>query len=473
MSFFGPDELREACGGRWLCRPRDGGRPLAGIGTDTRQPLEGMAFIALRGERHDGHDYLEGAVAAGARVLVVERDPQVALPPRVGAVLVDDTRRALSRLAAAHRRGLSKTRVVAVTGSCGKTTVKMLIDAVLSSRYRGTAAPRSFNNGIGVPLTLLAARPDHEYLVVEIGASRAGEIDALAALAEPDAAVITMVGRAHLEGFGSVEAVAREKAALLRRLRPGGLAVVNADSPHLAAQLGGVKSLVTFGLAPEADLALSGWGRGDGAWWLEVNGLQRFRLGLPGRHNAVNALAAIAVGRALGVDDGRIDAALRACRPADMRLARQEIGGVVVCNDAYNANPDSVCASLETFAELAPAARRRVIVLGDMRVLGAEAPRLHEEMGRQVLEIDRRARVDRLVLVGALAAHAARPIRSTWAADRLTLVDAMTPEAARSIAGLIEPGDHVLIKGSRAVALEGLLPELRRRLGPPAAAPAG
>lgn len=453
MSTLTPEFMGGATGGCWV---RDAGRAGAcdGVGTDTRDDLTGKAFVALRGPIHDGHDHIGDAIAAGARAVVVERDPG-AVGIGTGVLLVDDTRKALKRLAAAWRGRLERTTVIAVTGSVGKTTVKQLLDVVLSARRRGTAAPRSFNNDIGVPLTILAADLRDDYLIVEVGANAAGEIADLAAITRPDLAVITRTGRAHLEGFGGVEAVAREKASLLRFCT--GQALVNADSPTLRPQLGGIDPVVLWGEAADADVRLTARGAEGRRNWFEINGKDRFRLGLPGRHNAVNALCAVAIARRLDIPDRAIDKALWACRPVEMRMSRRRIGPITVYNDAYNANPESMLASLETFAELsANAGGRRIIVLGDMMELGDTAAELHREVGRALRDLDRTARIDHAVLIGGLAAHIAEPLAS-WPTERVTRLDELTPHAASYAAQLIEPGDTVLLKGSRTIGLERLV----------------
>ncbi|MHC4305530.1 MAG: UDP-N-acetylmuramoyl-tripeptide--D-alanyl-D-alanine ligase, partial [Planctomycetota bacterium] len=382
MSFWHPENLCHHCHGRWLQAAARNGR-LCGVGIDSRAELAHRVFVAIRGETHDGHDHLRQAAEAGASLMIVQRLPAGGVPADVGVILVDDTREALGRLATAYREQLAGAVVVAITGSVGKTTVKMLIDRVLSTSLRGRAAPKSFNNDIGVPLTILGADPHDEYVVVEIGANAPGEIGRLAAIAQPDIGVITAAGRAHLQGFGSPEKVAEEKAMLLRHLRSNRmrrLAIVNADVPSLRNHCCIPHTVKLYGEADDADLQLTDRGAQAGAWWLEVNRSHRFRLGLPGRHNAVNALAAVAVARRLWIDDALIDDALAECRPIDMRMTCQHVNGVAIYNDAYNANPESVVASLETFAELAADAPRRVLVLGDMLELGPMAADLHREV---------------------------------------------------------------------------------------------
>jgi UDP-N-acetylmuramoyl-tripeptide--D-alanyl-D-alanine ligase len=473
MSALAAEDVRAVTGGRWLRRPPPGRVP-AGIGTDTRESLRHAVFAALRGERHDGHDHLSAAAAAGAVLAIVDREPaSLDGCGDMGVLLVADTRRALARLALAHRRRLVSTKVIAITGSCGKTTTKGMIDGVLSTVHAGSVAPRSFNNDVGVPLTIFAGRPHHKYLVVELGTNTPGEIASLAAIAEPDIAVLTNVGRAHLEGFGTVAAVAEEKASLLAHLRPDGVAIVNADCGELEPYARTLTSVVRFGESDDADLRLTNRGRGRRGWWFEVNGRLRFDLSLAGRHNAVNALAAVAIGRRFGLSDARISDALATVEPEPMRMEPREIGGVRVYNDAYNANPDSMIAALETFIEAAADARRRIVVLGDMLELGPEAAALHRELGRHVIDVDTRCRIDEAVLVGPLATHIAAAVRRVWPERRLRWFAEATDDAVDEIARSLRPGDAVLLKASRRLGLERVVDGLeqvasgaRRKGGP-------
>lgn len=447
--------LADAVGGAWVRRP-EGSAPLEGVGIDSRQDLAGRVFFAIKGERHDGHDHVAEAARRGARAVVVHRGVRV---PRVPVVRVDDTRLALGRLAAWWRRRLRSTRVVCVTGSVGKTTTKSLIDRVLGGSMPGRCAERSFNNDIGLPLSLLEARTGDRYLVLEIGANNPGEIDALAAIAKPDIGVVTAVGRAHLAGFGGLASVAREKASMLRHLNGHGLAVVNADAPLLDGHLGGLREVVSYGASAGCDLQLTDRGAEGEGWYLEVNGSRRFGLGLPGRHNALNALAAVAVGRRLGVSDEAIDRALAAARPVEMRMASRAVAGMTVYNDAYNANPDSVMAALETFAELAAGAARRVVILGDMRELGAETETLHRQVGLRLVEMKGPGAPDLVVLVGESAEACAGPLREAWDPARFTVL-ADGDGFPRAAAAWLKPGDAVLLKASRALALERVIDEL-------------
>ncbi len=462
MNGLTHENLRAATGGRWI-QPPPRLATLRGVGIDSRGDLTGRAFVAIRGRHFDGHDFVAGAAAAGARIVIVHRPPPRLFlqqtpascgrcPGGIGILLVDDTTAALGRLASWHRSTLTCT-VVAVTGSAGKTTVKHLIGAVASTARRGRSAPKSFNNEIGVPLSILSAEPHDHFLVVEIGANRPGEIDSLAAIARPDIAVITSVGRAHLEGFGTPQNVAREKAAILRHVAPGGAAIVTADAPLLRPHLRGDLTTVLCGEAPDADLRLSGRGTG----WIEINRTFRFRLGLPGLHNARNALLAVAAGRRLGIADRLIDDALGAASPVEGRLSRHEAGGVTVWHDAYNANPESLAAGLETFGELSADAAHRVVVLGDMLELGPQAPALHREAGRRLLDLDAKAPIAHAVLIGALSAHTAEALRGAWNPCRVTQVAELSDDSAALVGSILRPGDTVLLKASRGIALERIL----------------
>jgi len=461
MDVFAPDQLCDAVQGTWLRHATFRVIP-DGVGIDSRGDLTNRVFFAIAGDRHDGHEYLHQAAAAGASVLVVERD-DLDLPEEVGILRVQSTRQALGRLARAHRQTLINTTVIAITGSAGKTTTKSLVEGVLSSAMPGTCAEKSFNNDIGVPLTILAASQDDRYLILEIGTNAPGEIDALAAIAQPNIAVITMVGRSHLAGLGSVEAVAREKASLLKhlipqRIEPGNtedvaLAILHADSPELRAYT--TDTAITFGEAPHATLRLTGRGRDADHWWFEVNAARRFALNLPGKHNAVNALVAVAIGRTMGIDDAAISTALRTVQPGPMRFAPQPWRDALVYNDAYNANPDSMRAALETFAELTTDAPRRIIILGDMGELGDSAIALHQQLSAPLAAIHAQNPIAHCVLIGPLAQHIADGSASV--AAHITLVPTLTEQTIAQIQQLIQPGDAVLLKASRSCALERIL----------------
>jgi len=447
-------ELLDAVKGR-LVGPLPAG-PVTGISTDSRRIHPGEAFFAIRGQRFDGHDYIGAAFAGGAAVAVISRQDLLptARQENRPVILTDDTVAALGRLATWYRSNLP-ARVVAITGSNGKTTTKAMLEAVLSRQAKTLAAPQSFNNQLGVPLTLLSARREHDYMIVELGTNRPGEIAQLGRIAQPDLAVITSIGPAHTEGLGGLDAIAREKASLLEYLPAGGFAAVNIDEPAIGPYLQAFAgTLVRFGTGPQADLRAESIAHHAGQLQFRVNGKWPVRLPIRGRHNALNALGAWAIATRLGLPPEQIAEALAAFEPPKMRLQVLRFGPITVLNDAYNANPASVAAALQTLAEMpAPPGRRRVAVLGDMLELGPNGPAMHERTGRLLAELER---IDCLIAVGSLAehiadaAHAARPELSVH-----RFGDAA--EACRGIAELLRGDDTILLKGSRAMRMEQLL----------------
>lgn len=454
--FFSPESIRTHTGGAFLARP-EGAGPIHGVSIDTRELTPGQLFVALQGERTDGHDHLAAAAQAGAPIALVERD--VPAPAGMTLVRVESGRAALIRLATAYRASLRSTRVVAVTGSNGKTTTVRLIDHVLGSTLRGSASRKSFNNELGLPITILNAKPTDQYLVCETGMSTPGEIRRLGAIVRPDVGVITSVGRAHLEAFGAIEGIAREKASLLLELAEGGLGIINADSPELEAALPPGVQLIRFGEHDGADLRLTAIDPSQQGVRFQLNDRAWFELPLIGAHNAHNAAAAVAVARRLGLRDEQIAAALRTAAGASMRLDRRTIAGIMIVNDAYNANPDSMLAALQTFAGLASDAARRVVILGDMLELGDASEAEHRGIGAAIAaSIEAGRGPDAVCLVGPAMAHAADPLRNLLPPNMLWL----EPEArdGRSIAQRLAPGDAVLLKGSRAMGLERVVAAL-------------
>ena len=454
MSFFTPESIRAAVGGTYRARAEVVSLA-GGVSIDTRTLKPGQIFAAFKGENVDGHRFLQEARKAGSTLAIVEQGGELPekLPEGMTIIEVESTRAALGKLARAYRKALTSTRVIAVTGSNGKTTTVRLIDQVLATKFRGSASIKSFNNDIGLPLTILAAKTTDQYVVCEAGMSSPGEIAYLAQIAMPDIAVITSVGRAHLEKLGSQRAIAQEKASLLQGLAPGGLGVVPADAAHLEEFLRPDVAHVRFGASECADLRLTEIESHARGVRFTTNGGQRYEIGLLGAHNAFNAAAAIAVARRMGMTEDEIAEALRDARGAEMRLDRRTIARIDVVNDAYNANPDSVLAAVRAFGGLMAGAERRVLVLGEMLELGESGPAFHEEIGLAVAEAIRAGEgPDFVVLVGDLARFAQEPIVSALGPDAVVL----EPKAGdgRSIAERLRPGDGVLLKGSRSVGLE-------------------
>jgi len=498
--FWSFERVREAVGGEWAVTP-DGpaahGRDACAAGVlgasiDTRTLRPGEVFFALRGERTDGHRFLGAAAAAGASMAVVE-DPSCArapgLPEGFPVLRVLDAAGALLRLGTAYRRTFRATRVVAVTGSNGKTTTTQLIRAVLEGGgLRGSASIKSYNNALGVPLTLLGVREGDRFVICEAGTNSPGEIGVLGDALRPDVAVITSIGRAHVEAFGSVERIAEEKFDLARAVPPGGVLVWNKDAPclpRLVATLRGVRT-VGVGFGAGADLSVvgvvendggvefgvrkeEGWetGRGkappqdaeapprDDEWVRRDQEVSRFRLPLLGRHNAMNAACAIAVAREFGVGDGAVREAFVGFAAPGMRLERRCIAGITVLNDAYNANPDSVLAGLAAFAGASADATRRVVVLGEMLELGAAADDAHREIARAAARV-----ADAAVFVGSRAADMADAWRESGGGGAPAQVATLDAGGAGAVASLLRPGDAVLLKASRRVGLERVVEAL-------------
>ncbi|KKK51938.1 hypothetical protein LCGC14_3109950, partial [marine sediment metagenome] len=319
-----------------------------------------------------------------------------------GVIGVSDTTRALAALAGYHRGQCSAT-VIAVTGSNGKTTVKRMISHILSKRLAGTVSPGSFNNHIGVPTTLLGGSTSDDYMICEIGSSAPGEVAALSRIARPDIAVITGIGPSHLEKLGSVERIAAEKASILDALSGDGMAVIWADSDLLAraARAYSCRS-VRFGESEAAELRLTSWQPDGKAQRFEINGHLPVSLPLAGKHNAMNAMAAIAVAQRMGFSPEEAAGTLADVSGMEMRLEWIDCGKVTVINDAYNANPASMLAAAAVLS--ASTAKRRVMLAGDMLELGEAAEQLHTETGRQIGQMN----IDLLIGIGPLGRYIAK-----------------------------------------------------------------
>ncbi len=464
MTFWTHESVRAAAGGRWLAPPpeRIENHP-SGVSIDTRTLARGQVFLALAGERVDGHGYLEQAREAGASMALVERDG-VSVPDGLPIVVVPDGRDALTRLARAYRAASPNLRVVGVTGSNGKTTTTRLIHAVLGVSRRGSASQKSYNNALGLPLTILNAGPSDQYVVCEMGMSTPGEIAALGRIAQPDVGVITSIGRAHLEGLGSIDAIAREKASLLEHVRGGGVGIIPAGVEVLerAIERIGSPRLVRVGTDDAADVRVTSVKTGARGVVFELNGRAAFEVPLLGAHNAHNAAVAVAVGRRFGLDDDEIRTGLALAEPVPGRLERVTLGPrgsqVRVLNDAYNANPDSMLAAIGTLCELKPGkGGRRVAILGDMLELGDDRESAHAEVARAIAGA-------RGVHAAVLVGDAMRGVAGD-AGGKATPGELASDADADRIAALIEPGDVVLIKASRGVRLERVAEALDRRFG--------
>jgi UDP-N-acetylmuramoyl-tripeptide--D-alanyl-D-alanine ligase len=428
-----------------------------GVSSDSREVREGDLFVAVAGERVDGHDFLEDAAARGAAGALVSRDVGSTLP----VVVVDDPVTALLTLAE-DERSVIGARVVGITGSTGKTSVKDLTSSVLATRFRVTASPRSFNTEVGVPLTLLNAPSDTEALVLEMGSRGLGHVAALCRVARPEVGVVTGVGPAHLEMFGSLEVVADAKAEMVEALPDQGTAVLNADDPVVSGFASRTPArVIRYGVDPAADvraedLELDPLGRPSFTLRTPEGG-EHVELPASGEHMAMNALAAAAVGVALGVSPPECAAGLKDAHLSPWRMELVEgTGGIRILNDAYNANPTSTTAALKTAKWIAQGGRC-IAVLGEMAELGAASDEEHERIG----ELAVRLRIDHLVVVGPGAKRIATgAVREGVEPDLVTTV-ADVEEAAAVVRRLAREGDVVLLKGSRVVGLERLVEALR------------
>jgi UDP-N-acetylmuramoyl-tripeptide--D-alanyl-D-alanine ligase len=422
------------------------GLEVRGVFTDTRKPLPGALFVALRGPHFDAHEFLATAAEAGAVAALVERRQEIALPQ----IVVGDTRLALGCLAAAWRTRWPG-RMVALTGSNGKTTTKEMLAAILRERGPTLATRGNLNNDIGVPLMLAELDPDQSFAVIEMGANHPGEIAYLGALARPHVALVTNTGHAHIEGFGGLWGVVRSKGEIFGALREGGLAVLNVDDksyPFFAAINPG-RSL-SFAMQEGADVC-GAWQPllGGGRLMLRTSGEAiSIDLPVPGEHNARNALAAASAALALGFELEEIKAGLESSGEVPGRLQRKRgPEESVLWDDTYNANPDSLRAGIEA---VRGQGGETWLVLGDMGELGPESAVLHAESGR----LARTLGVARLFAVGPLALHAAQAFGP--GAEHFTTIETLVAALDEAL----RPGIHVLIKGSRSSRMERVVQAL-------------
>lgn len=444
----------KACGGR--LRNTDAGRALTGLSIDSRTVRAGELFAALPGTHTDGHAYIPAALAAGAAAVLCRRAP-AGMP----ALVVPDPRRALGRIAAAYRRRFPRLLVAAVTGSSGKTATKEMLARALGVRYRVLESEGNLNNDLGLPLTLARLGRTHTAAVVELGMNAPGEIRRLAALAGPALGIITNVGEAHLGRFTSRAALGRAKAELLAGLKPGSIAVLNADDAYLRRLR--PRRRLTFGINPDADVRVERAGvHMRGTHVVLRRGRQRVELTLRslGVHQAWNAAAAVAAAVAAGVPFAAAGRALDGFRPrTHMRGQLLRAGAHYVLHDAYNSNPQSAAAALALLAEL-PCTGRRWFVAGSMLELGPASAEAHRRLGREAAVVG----VAGVFTVG----REARPLAqaaSAFGVERVRCFDGTAGVAAALVRCLSPRGDLILVKGSRAVGLERVVADLQKRLG--------
>ncbi|HVT31596.1 MAG TPA: UDP-N-acetylmuramoyl-tripeptide--D-alanyl-D-alanine ligase [Rhodanobacteraceae bacterium] len=415
-----------------------------GVSTDTRTITPGSLFVALRGERYDAHEFVATARARGATAALVERVVDAGMPQ----IVVADTLIALGDLARAVRAERD-ARVVGITGSNGKTTVKTLAASILARHGRTHVNAGNLNNEIGVPLTLLAMPETTQYAVVEMGAGKPGDIEYLARIARPDIGLVNNVAPAHLERLGSERGVAETKGAIYTALPASGVAIVNADDAYAGyfAEIAAPRRIVRFGLESKADIGAE-HGAGNGFTLQTPAGAVPVSLSQPGRHNIMNALAAAAIAFALDVPLATIRAGLEAAPVVAGRLVRRKhASGAILIDDSYNANPGSFAAAIMT---LAAEPGETILVMGDMAELGADAERLHRHVGA----LAKTNGIQHLHAVGRLSRAAVEAFGSgaTHHADQAALIAALRGE--------LRSGVVALIKGSRSSAMDRVVAAL-------------
>ena len=427
-----------------------------GVSTDSRSIKAGDCFFAIAGENFDGHDYICDAFTKGVVCAVISKDIDAEKSAGKCLLKVEDTIKALGDLAREYRRQAGY-KVVAITGSAGKTTTRQIIYHVLSRHFRVYQSPGSFNNHIGLPLTLLGAGSDNQIIIAELGSNHPGEISYLTRIAEPDIAVVTNVHPAHLEGFGDLQTIIQEKSSISEGLRPGGILVINADFEKLldACRAKGLR-FITFGKSDGCDYQAGNISPDGPAGRFTIDGTEIY-LPLAGPGNVENALAAWAVCSELGLTIDDFAQAIETLSPVSMRTELLQIGTLTVLSDCYNANPASMTNALDILANLDPTGQRRMVfICGDMAELGRQTERLHTELGTSIAQ----AGVRLLLAVGKFAKIAAEAAQASAEYDLKIKCFKDTVSAYNNLHEFIKDYDIILVKGSRVAKLEMLVEKL-------------
>jgi UDP-N-acetylmuramoyl-tripeptide--D-alanyl-D-alanine ligase len=427
------------------------------VSIDSRTTQPGDCFFAIGGENFDGHDYVADAFTRGAVCAVVSKDTRL-----TGGTLlrVPDTIKALGDFAKEYRRQ-GNFKVVAITGSVGKTTTRQIAYHVLSQQFRVVQAPKNFNNDIGLPLTLLGANPEDEIIIAELGSNNPGEIACLTRIAQPDIAVVTNVHLSHLAGFRNLETIIREKLSISEGLRSGGILIINADivnreSSHESRTRN--HGIITFGQSDGCDIQAQNVAYGRFGSRLTINGTE-VSLPLPGQGNAENALAAWAVCSQFGINIDDFAHALKTLPAVPMRTELLQIGTLTVLNDCYNANPASMKNALGILANIGTSEERRLVfICGDMAELGPQSQKLHAELGASIA----RAKVQLLLTVGKFARVAAEAAKRSAKHDLQTKCFEDTASACNNLERFIKEDDIILVKGSRVAGLERAVEKLKQ-----------
>lgn len=450
-------QIAEIVEGRFQDAAADLSGEVSGVTIDSRTAGMGQLFVAIAGENFDGHDYIAAAFEKGAVCAIAQRAAEMPGP----VIIVDDTIAALGRLAAWYRQQLS-AEVIAITGSAGKTTTRQIMHQVLSGFYRCRQAPKSFNNNIGVPLTVLSAEADDELLLLELGSNHPGEIAELTAIARPNRAVVTFIGPAHLAGFGTIENILKEKASIALGLTENGRLYVNGDQPELVEYVKNTYDvdLTTFGETGKCDIIGTGLETIGSVGTLTIEG-QCIQVPLSGRAVLINILTVWSVCRDLKVSLSDFSEIIGRLKPVSMRMEVKKANSLTILNDCYNASPASMANALETLRSFRTGGNRRLVfIAGAMGELGDASAQLHYELGQKAAAES----VDILLVSGEFSADV---LMGVVQSERKALVQAFenTAQLCDNLHKYIQPDDIVLVKGSRLAGLERAVQRLEELYG--------
>jgi len=430
---------------------------LTGISIDSRAVKSGDCFFAIKGENFDGHDYVGKAFENGALCAVVDRDfPGENWHSGEIVLKVDDVLESFADFAREYRKQ-QKFKVVAITGSVGKTTTREITAQVLSGHYDVFQSPANFNNNIGLPITLLSADPGHEIVIAELGSNYPGEIEYLSKIAAPDIAAVTTVAAAHLLGFKNLDNIIEEKLSIAAGLLDGGVLIVN-EKLSGACQERGLR-FTTFGRSDCADILAEDIVCCDFSSSFKIDGV-RIELPLPGAGNVENAIASWGICKALGMSIENFAEGIKTVKAASMRTETIRVGDVTVLADCYNANPASMKNALGILSNMKISGNgRKVFICGDMGELGSESNRLHEELGHDICDTD----IDLVITVGELSGISAQIVKQNSDIEIKTFKDAIS--ACNNLEKIIEDSDIVLVKGSRSAKLELTIETIKQLFG--------
>lgn len=476
MDAISLEEVIQAVNGKAISNAS--GLMVNGVSVDSRNVHKGNVFFAIKGDHYDGRQFIEQAFDAGAIGAVVSKQGGIDISSKcLPLILVDDVKTALGDLARYYRRKLN-AKIIGITGSNGKTTTKEMLYHLLSHFAPVVKPQKSFNNFIGVPLTIFEIESKHKYGILEMGTNAPGEILRLSEIGLPDIAVILNISKTHLEGLGSIEGVALEKGDIVKNLKEDGVFVYNADNPwccEIADKFGGNK--ISFGFGPNAQIiGTDAKKNGNGSVFtidIDYNtfrlcggkggGRRQFEIQLhvPGHHNISNCLASFAVCYALGLDISGLHNAFLSFKMPDMRIDSQQIGNVTFINDAYNANPESVFAALKYFEEI-DAAGRKIFICGDMLELGKESHALHKEVGEKASALN----LDLLWTVGKYASDIASAAKDGGMDVEKVLSFRSLDDVTEYDMGGFRENDVILIKGSRGMHMETIIDKYRKYFSP-------